>query len=162
MGMIVSTFGEGLAGQIDLKNLSTFIENQVAFEAANVKQVYDTFARRFGTQANARTQRFASSTRTFNYFVTGFTYEKELSLYSAQAQSFYEWSAKLDVWIKEIYALQLSLEMMVNEWSIKIASRYSALEALTQTESELKLRIGSLETKLSQMSIAQEEITSKI
>jgi len=89
--MIVSTFGEGLAGQIDLKNLSTFIENQVAFEAANVKQVYDTFARRFGTQANARTQRFASSTRTFNYFVTGFTYEKELSLYSAQAQSFYEW-----------------------------------------------------------------------
>merc|ERR1712051_619160 len=91
MGMIVSTFGEGLAGQIDLKNLSTFIENQVAFEAANVKQVYDTFARRFGTQANARTQRFASSTRTFNYFVTGFTYEKELSLYSAQAQSFYEW-----------------------------------------------------------------------
>ena len=51
MTMIVSTFGEGVAAQIDLKNLNVFIENQVTFEAAKVKQVYDTFARRFGGQA---------------------------------------------------------------------------------------------------------------
>ena len=37
MTMIVSTFGEGVAGQLDLKNLNVFIENQIAFEAAKVK-----------------------------------------------------------------------------------------------------------------------------
>ena len=51
MTMIVSTFGKGAAAEIDLKNLNVFIENQVTFEAAKVKQIYDSFARRFGEQA---------------------------------------------------------------------------------------------------------------
>ena len=47
--MIISTFGKGVA--VDLKDLNVFIENQVTFEAAKVKQIYDSFARRFGEQA---------------------------------------------------------------------------------------------------------------
>lgn len=78
------------------------------------------------------------------------------------AQKFYNWSAKLDKWTKEIYALQLSLDMMVNEWTIKIAMRISDLEALQSVESEIGGTIAQLNTDIAEIASAQQTLTAQI
>jgi len=76
------------------------------------------FARQFGAKATSRRLRFKSVTKSWKFFVTGFatTVSTEIDMYTDLATKFYMWSAQLDKWIKEIYALQLSLDMMTSEW----------------------------------------------
>lgn len=93
--------------------------------------------------------RFSQAMNSWNFFVTGFggtetrvetTYNEEthmeevvheyeeethvgveVAAFTDLAVKFYEWSAQLDQWIHEIYTLQMTLDMMVNEWAVKIA-----------------------------------------
>lgn len=102
-----------------------------------------------GRTAGARRMRFAQAMNSWNFFVTGFggtetrvetTYNEEthmeevvheyeeethvgveVAAFTDLAVKFYEWSAQLDQWIHEIYTLQMTLDMMVNEWAVKIA-----------------------------------------
>lgn len=83
-------------------------------------------------------------------------------MYTDLATKFYGWSATLDKWIKEIYALQLSLDLMVNQWSVKIATRLSDLEALQATEGEVKGTVISLNNAISQITLSQKTLTSEI
>lgn len=50
--------------------------------------------------------------------------------------------------------------MMVNEWTIKIASKYNELETLDVREAELRNRVNELNLKMTQLSVSQQELTS--
>lgn len=163
LSIMVKTFGQGVVNAVNLNNIQDFINNQIAFEAQRVQDVHMAFARQFGQQAQGRRLRFAGSIKSFNFFVSGFSKEKvEIEMYSDLATKFYSWSATLDKWIKEIYALQLSLDMMVNQWSVKIATRLSDLEALQATEGEIRGTVTRLNSAISQITLAQKTLTAEI
>jgi chaperonin cofactor prefoldin len=115
-----------------------------------------------------RMARFAQQVSNFKFFVksdekSGMTITNELTVwYSDQLEKFYLQSAKLDNWIRELYALQLSLEMMVNTWNVKIATKLSMITALEGTNSKLDITIRQLQTQIVGHKTKLKELTQTI
>lgn len=114
--------------------------------------------------------RFAETATKFNFFVKSnpfapkdLTINSELTIwYSDQIGKFYDESAKLDNWIRELYALQLSLEMMVNTWNVKIATKLSMITALEGTNSKLDITIRQLQSQIVGHKTKLKELTQTI
>lgn len=115
-----------------------------------------------------RMSRFQQVAKRFEFFVNsnkkmGLTITRDLTVwYSDQIGKFYDESAKLDNWIRELYALQLSLEMMVNTWNVKIATKLSMITALEGTNSKLDITIRQLQSQIVGHKSKLKELTQTI
>jgi len=112
--------------------------------------------------------RFMRQVKNFEFWVksdvkSGLTITKELTVwYSDQLEKFYDQSAALDKWIRELYALQLSLEMMVNTWNINVAAKTAKVTALEGVNSKLDITIRQLKSEIVGHKTKLKELTQLI
>lgn len=85
-----------------------------------------------------------------------------MAAFTDLANKWYDWSAQLDEWIHEMYTLQMTLDMMVNEWAVKIALKMQEAESLTGLEVTVRDEIDKLNIDIEAMEANSLEVSGEI